>query len=206
MTFNNRITISIISALALVVAIFLVFINRNAIQKSNKAAEEHYVREYTEKLNDRNADIMFYKHDPVGPEGLRSRRINTLDYSYIEDPTNGSFSYHVIVLYDLDDSLELSVSELNALNNLTSGRSYRIIYLGTKLYPELAEYDIIYGIPKDGTKSYFSFYKNKSRHDFEAFADKPTLVPPDVSAELSEDEIIVYSAVFEMATKDLYWS
>lgn len=204
--YKRRAVFAITALLALPVIIFLVYINRDANRESAKAAEEYYVREYVDKLNTRNADIIFYKHDPVVPDGLKARRVNTLDYSFIEDPANGNFSYHVIVLYDLDDSLELSLSEYNELNSLISGRNYRFIYLDTKMYPQLAGNNIISGIPDEGTKSYFTFYKDKSCHVFEGFADDPTMVPPDVSRDLSEDEVIVYSAVFELATKDLYWS
>ena len=76
---GNRIVVAI--ALMLIVpAIVMIFVVSFGGNKDmGEAAQQKNMESYTEKLNQRNADIIFYDKDPIGPANLKARRVNALN-------------------------------------------------------------------------------------------------------------------------------
>ncbi|MDY6339008.1 MAG: hypothetical protein SPL61_05175 [Saccharofermentans sp.] len=198
----------IIALLVLVPAIVVTIMYVQGMDKSalipfSRNAQVDYVEQYTDKLNARNADIIFYKKDPIGPSNFKARRVNALnDLGLKLDQYNNP--YHVLVLNDLDGGLNLTVSEIQAIIRLYDS-GFRIIYLGTAKMSMLAEYGVISSVPKAGTKSVISFKKG-TNGSFKAdgFADDPISMP--ISDGLTDEEVIIYTMVMELAQKDIYWT
>lgn len=168
-------------------------------------AQWKYVREYTDKLNNRNADIIFYQHDPNGPDNLKARRVNALNEQGLNLDMYQNCSSHVLILYDLDGSLDLSVHDTQVICDLLNNKGFRIIYLGTEHYPILAEYGIISSVPEKGTKSYISLDTKNGGHLYSAgFADDPVSMP--IIEGLTDEQKLVFTMVMELAQKDIFWS
>lgn len=168
-------------------------------------AQWKYMREYTDKLNNRNADIIFYQHSPNGPDNLKARRVNALNEQGLNLDMYKNCSSHALILYDLDGSLDLSVHDMQVICDLLYNKGFRIIYLGTDHYQILAEYGIIHSVPKEGTKSYISFI-NKTGGQFydSGFADDPVSMP--IVNGLTDEQELVFTMVMELAQKDIFWS
>ena len=199
--------IALLGLLPIIIIVVLISMGgKNTMLPLSKEGQWKYVREYTDKLNNRNADIIFYKHAPNGPDNLRARRLNGLAESAVEDPYYSTYTYKVIILYDLDDSLTLDSSELSSLNNYLK-KGYRIIYLGTKLYPSLRQAGIISSVPEEGTKSLIVFYNNSNvKCDNAGFAEKSLMLPANIPEDISPEQEVVFNMVMELAQKDLFWS
>jgi len=198
----------IIALLVLVPAIVVTIMYVQGMDKSalipfSRNAQVDYVEQYTDKLNARNADIIFYKKDPIGPSNFKARRVNALnDLGLKLDQYNNP--YHVLVLNDLDGGLNLTVSEIQTIIKLYDG-GFRIIYLGTSEFARLAEYGIISDVPKAGTKSTITFkHGGNGRFIADGFADDPISMP--ISDGLTDEEVIIYTMVMELAQKDIYWT
>lgn len=204
MTKSVKIAIAVAAIALLPVMIFsLIYvlgIDNVAFMPYSSDAQYKYVEEYTDKLNNRNVDIIFYRHDPNGPSNLKARRINALNDQGLNLDPYQNCSYHVLVLYDLDGSLELSTSDIQYVFELYNQKGFRIVYLGTDKFPLLQEYGLISSVPKAGTKSYITW----SNYSYPGFADDPVTVP--VTEGLSDEELVVYTMVMEFAQKDLYWN
>ena len=111
--------------------------------------------------------------------------------------------YHVLVLNDLDGKLGLTVEEIQAIIRLYDS-GFRIIYLGSG-FARLAEYGVISDVPKAGTKSTFTFkHGGNGRFIADGFADDPISMP--ISDGLTDEEVIIYTMVMELAQKDIYWT
>ena len=168
-------------------------------------AQWKYMREYTDKLNNRNADIIFYQHSPNGPDNLKARRVNALTDQALNLDAFQDYSYHVLVLYDLDGSLDLSVRDTQVLWDLFENKGFRIIYLGTEHYQILAEYGLISSVPKEGTRSYITFLNKTGGHFSDAgFADDPISMP--IVNGITDEQKLVFTMVMELAQKDIFWS
>ena len=176
-----------------------------AFLPSSDAAQWKYMRDYTDKLNNRNADIIFYKHNPNGPDNLKARRVNALNDQGLSLDYYQDYAYHVLILYDLDGSLELTVSDMQKIQKLMMNNGFRIIYLGTDHYQMLYEGGVISEMPKEIKKSYITFY-NKSgiRCSDNGFADDPISMP--IVSGLTDEQEIVFTMVMELAQKELFWS
>lgn len=204
MTKSIKIAIAI-AAIVLLPTIFICLayalgIDNLAFLPGSSGLQTKYVDDYVEKLNNKNIDIIFYQHDPNGPASLKARRINALNDQGLNLDRYQNCSHHVLVLYDLDGSLELSTSDIQYVFELYNKKDFRIVYLGTDKFPLLQEYGLVSTVPKAGTKSYITW----SNYSFPGFADDPVSVP--VTDGLTDEELIVYTMVMEFAQKDLYWN
>ena len=180
--------------------VYVLGIDNVAFMPYSSEAQYKYVEDYAEKLNNRNVDIIFYQHDPNGPSNLKARRINALNDQGLNLEPFQNCSCHVLVLYDLDGSLNLSTNDIQYIYDLYNHKGFRIVYLGTSKYPLLQEYGLISSLPKEGTKSYITW----SHYSFPGFADDPVSMP--ITSGLTDEEVIVYTMVMEFAQKDLYWN
>lgn len=199
--------IALLGLLPLMVLI-IIFINAGgttAYLPFSNEAQWKYVREYTDKLNGRNADIMFYRHAPNGPDNLKARRVNALNETGLNLEMYSDCAYHVLILYDIDGSLELSFSDMLVIQDLMSNNGLRLIYLGTDHYQRLVEGGIISSVPEAGTKSYIAFYsKSGGRVTYPGFADDPVSMP--ITSGITDEQELVFTMVMELAQKDLLWS
>ena len=101
----------------------------------------------------------------------------------------------------------LTDSDYEVIKDLLENKGYRIIYLGTRLYPELRNAGIISSVPPEGTKSYIVFCNSSGMKSGRGgFADDPILLPGNVEEDLTKNEVIVYTMMMELAQKDIYWS
>ena len=178
-------------------------------KEMNAVTQQKRMEEYVEKLNQRNVDVIFYNRDPIGPSNLKARRINALNDQGLALNLYSDKAYHVIILDDLDGSLNLRDQDIQKLKDLLNNHYFRIVYLGTMHYNQLVAGEILTKSMnhKDGTKTYITFVnKNNMRSNVEgsAFADDPLTMP--ITSGLTEEETIVYTVIVELAHKDLYWS
>ena len=66
-----------IALLAILPAIIFIFIwSAGGSKVMSPELQQKTMQEYTEKLNQRNADIIFYQKDPIGPANLKDLLIN----------------------------------------------------------------------------------------------------------------------------------
>ena len=178
-------------------------------KEMNAVTQQKRMEEYVEKLNQRNVDVIFYNRDPIGPSNLKARRINALNDQGLALNLYSDKAYHVIILDDLDGSLNLRDQDIQKLKDLLNNHYFRIVYLGTMHYNQLVAGEILTKSMnhKDGTKTYITFVnKNNMRSNVEgsAFADDPLTMP--ITSGLTEEETIVYTVIVELAHKDLFWS
>lgn len=171
--------------------------------------QQKTMQEYTEKLNQRNADIIFYQKDPIGPANLKARRVNALNDQGLALNLFSDKAFHVIILDDLDGSLALKDQDIQKLKSLLLNDHFRIVYLGTMHYNQLVQGEILSRSANhvDGTKSYLTYVNNKNmRSSVEgaAFADEPLAMP--ITSGLTEEETIIYTVIVELGRKDLYWT
>ena len=206
---GNRIVAAI--ALMLVVpAIVMIFVVSFGGNKNmGEAAQKKNMESYTEKLNQRNADIIFYKKDPVGPENLKARRVNALNDQGLALSLHSDKAYHVIILDDLDGSLVLTDQDIQKLKELLTKEHFKIVYLGERHYNQLVQGGLLsQGMNhKEGTKSYLTFYSKTNMQtsvEGTAFADDPAVMP--VRSGLTEEETLIYTVIVELGRKDLYWN
>lgn len=168
-------------------------------------AQWKYVREYTDKLNNRNADIIFYKHAPNGPDNLKARRVNALNDQGLNLDLYQDCAYHVLILYDWDGTLDLTVSDMQKIQKLMVNDGFRIIYLGTEHYQTLFEGGVISSVPKENTKSLITFYNKSGICNFDpGFADDPVSMP--IVNGITDEQKLVFTMVMELAQKDIFWS
>lgn len=178
-------------------------------KEMNAVTQQKRMEEYVEKLNQRNVDVIFYNRDPIGPSNLKARRVNALNNQGLALNLYSDKAYHVIILDDLDGSLNLRDQDIQKLKDLLNNHYFRIVYLGTMHYNQLVAGEILTKSMnhKDGTKTYITFVnKNNMRSNVEgsAFADDPLTMP--ITSGLTEEETIVYTVIVELAHKDLFWS
>lgn len=178
-------------------------------KEMNAVTQQKRMEEYVEKLNQRNVDVIFYNKDPIGPSNLKARRVNALNDQGLALNLYSDKAYHVIILDDLDGSLNLRDQDIQKLKDLLNNHYFRIVYLGTMHYNQLVAGEILTKSMnhKDGTKTYITFVnKNNMRSNVEgsAFADDPLTMP--ITSGLTEEETIVYTVIVELAHKDLFWS
>ena len=205
----NKVAMAIALLALLPIIVFLVIYSLGggltAFLPYSDEAQKKYVREYTDRLNSRNADIIFYQHSPNGPDNLKARRVNALTEQALNLDAFQNSSSHVLILYDLDGSLDLSVKDTQVLWDLFSNKGFRIIYLGTEHYQILAEYGIISSVPKEGTRSYITFMTKTGGHFSDAgFADDPISMP--IVNGITDEQKLVYTMVMELAQKEIFWS
>lgn len=199
-----------IALLAILPAIIFIFIWASGGNKvMSPELQQKTMQEYTEKLNQRNADIIFYQRDPIGPANLKARRVNALNDQGLALNLFSDKAFHVIILDDLDGSLALKDQDIQKLKDLILNHHFRIVYLGTMHYNQLVQGEILSRSAnhKDGTKSYLTYINNKNmRSSVEgaAFADEPLAMP--ITSGLTEDETVIYTVIVELGRKDLYWT
>jgi len=205
-----RRVIMAICLLAILPAIIMIFVwSIGGSRAVSPEVQKKSMQEYTEKLNQRNADIIFYKKDPVGPSNLKARRVNALNDQGLALNLYSDKAYHVIILYDLDGSLDIHDQEIQKLKSLLLNDHFRIVYLGTMHYNQLVAGEILSKKnDHDNTaKSYITFVnKSNMRSSVEgkAFADDPQTMP--ITSGLTDEEVLVYTMIVELARKDLYWN
>lgn len=206
---GNRI-IAAIALFLIVPAIVLIFaVSFGGNKDMGEAAQKKNMENYTEQLNQRNADIIFYDKNPIGPANLKARRVNALNDQGLALNLYSDKDFHVIILDDLDGSLSLTDQDIQKLKNLMMNQHFRVIYLGSAHYNKLVQGGLLTkGMNhKEGTKSYLAFYsKNNSRTEVEgtAFADDPMTMP--IKSGLTEEEKLIYTVIVELGRKDLYWT
>ena len=199
-----------IALLAIIPAIVMIFVWSFGGNKAmGEEAQKKSMMEYTEKLNQRNADIIFYKKDPIGPSNLKARRVNALNDQGLALNLFSDKAYHVIILDDLDGALSLNDQDIQKLKKLLLEQHFRIVYLGTMHYNQLVAGEILTKSANhvDGTKTYLTYVnKNKMRSNIEgkAFADEPLTMP--ITSGLTDEEVIIYTVIVELGRKDLYWN
>ena len=206
---GNRIVVAI--ALMVIVPLIVVLIVISSFggnKQMNETAQHKKMAEYTEKLNERNADVIFYRKDPIGPDNLKARRVNALNDQGLALNLYSDKVFHVLILYDLDGSLTLSEQDIDKLKELLA-KHFRIVYLGTAHYNQLTKEDISTKslAHKEGNKTYLTFYSNsniRSCVEGTAFADDPMTMP--ITSGLTEEEKIVYTVIVELGRKDLFWN
>ena len=206
---GNRIMVAI--ALMLIVpAIVLIFAYSFGGNKDmGEAAQQKNMESYTEKLNQRNADIIFYDKDPIGPVNLKARRVNALNDQGLALNLFSDKAFHVIILDDMDGTLSLTDQDIQKLKDLLMNHHFRIIYLGTAHYYKLVQGGLLsQGMNhKEGTKSYLTFYSKTNMQtsvEGTAFADDPAVMP--IKSGLTEEETLIYTVIVELGRKDLYWT
>ena len=204
MTKSMKILLAVIAIVLVPLLIFLlsykIGIDNVSFIPESPEAQRKYVEDYMEKLNERNIDIIFYQHDPNGPSNLKARRINALNDQGLNLDLYQNCSRHVLVLYDLDGSLNLSTNDIQYIYELYSHKEFRIVYLGTSKYSLLQEYGFISSIPEAGTKSYITW----TNYSYAGFADDPISMP--ITSGLTDEEVTVYTMLMEFAQKDLFWN
>ena len=178
-------------------------------KEMNAVTQQKRMEEYVEKLNQRNVDVIFYNKDPIGPSNLKARRVNALNDQGLALNLYSDRAFHVIILDDLNGSLNLRDQDIQKLKDLLNSQHFRIVYLGTAHYNQLVQSDILTRNinHKDGTKTYLTYInKNNMRSFIEgaAFADEAMTMP--ITSGLTEEETIVYTVIVELAHKDLYWN
>lgn len=213
MSFSERRRSKLIVGIALLVtlpALVIIIVyslagGTTAFMPVSGEAQWKYVREYTDKLNDRNADIIFYKKSPNGPDNLKARRVNALNEQGLNMDMYRDCAYHVIILNDLDGNLDITSEDLMALIDLMTNSGFRIIYLGERMYPELYSAGLVHSVPSKGTKSYMTFYNKHGAPCYNSgIADDPISMP--ITEGLTDEQEIVFTLVMELAQKDFYWS
>ena len=186
-----------------IIVVFSLGGGKAAMAPFSPDAQRKIMEDYTDKLNNRNADIIFYKRDPDGPSNLKARRINALNDQGLDLARYGSYDYHVLIINELDGSLRLSIEELQTVNKLLKEKNFRIVYLGSK-FRQLVDNSIISDLPSEGTKSILTFYdKHGAKFSDSKFADDPIGMP---IVGLDRNQEILYTAIEELANKDLFWS
>ena len=206
---RSRIIVAIALMLIVPGVIMMLVMSFGGNKEMNAEAQKKSMLNYTEKLNQRNADIIFYKKDPVGPSNLKARRVNALNDQGLALNLFSDKAYHVIILDDLDGSLALNDQDIQKLKTLLLNQHFRIVYLGTMHYNQLVQGEIITQNKnhKDGNKTYLTFYNNSNMRtsvEGTAFADDPMTMP--ITSGLSDEEIVIYTVIVELAHKDLYWT
>lgn len=205
----NRIVITIVLIIVVPAMVFIIMMSltgRSSKQLSEEARVK-YVRDYTEKLNSRNADIMFFRQDPAGPDNLKARRVNALNDQGLALNLYSDRAYRVLILNDLSGSLTLNDQEIQTLKDLIENKGFRVIYLGSAKYQKLLAEGVIPANAKhkEGTKSYITFVnKSHARCSMDGFADNPVSMP--ITSGLTDEQVIIYTAVMELSLKDLFWS
>ena len=199
-----------IALLAILPAIIMIFVWASGGSKvMSPELQQKTMQEYTEKLNQRNADIIFYQKDPIGPANLKARRVNALNDQGLALNLFSDKAFHVIILDDLDGSLALKDQDIQKLKDLILNHHFRIVYLGTMHYNQLVQGEILSRNANhvDGTKSYLTYVNNKNMRssvEGKTFADEPTTMP--ITSGLTEEETIIYTVIVELGRKDLYWT
>ena len=199
-----------IALLAILPAIIFIFIwAAGGSKEMSPELQQKTMQEYTEKLNQRNADIIFYQKDPIGPANLKARRVNALNDQGLALNLFSDKAFHVIILDDLDGSLALKDQDIQKLKDLILNHHFRIVYLGTMHYNQLVQGEILSRNANhvDGTKSYLTYVNNKNMRssvEGKTFADEPTTMP--ITSGLTEEETIIYTVIVELGRKDLYWT
>lgn len=206
--FNRRTLIAYLLSLTVIIftLIIVVAVNKG---KPNEAGEsqEKLMSRYTEQLNARNADIIFYKKDPNGPANLKARRVNALNDTGLALNLYTSASAHVLILNDMDSSLNLSDQDIAKIKELQKSKGFRIIYLGKAQYKRLVSEEILTwnSSHDENTLSYIAFYnKNMAKSGSDGFADDPVSMP--IVDGLTDEQKLVYTVIVELAQKDLYFS
>ena len=199
-----------IALLAILPAIIFIFIwAAGGSKEMSPELQQKTMQEYTEKLNQRNADIIFYQKDPIGPANLKARRVNALNDQGLALNLFSDKAFHVIILDDLDGSLALKDQDIQKLKDLLLNHHFRIIYLGTAHYYKLVQGGLLsQGMNhKEGTKSYLTFYSKTNMQtsvEGTAFADDPAVMP--IKSGLTDEETLIYTVIVELGRKDLYWT
>lgn len=206
----NRLIISIALMILVpaIVVIMVVAVNGgNRLITDSDEARSRYMSEYAEKLNQRNADIIFYKRSPNGPENLKARRVNALNDKGLALNLHTDSAYHVLIINDLDGTNALDDQDVQKIKDLLYNQHFRIIYLGTVQYQKLAKEGILNASAKhkEGTKTYLTYFNSSNMHSHaEGFADDPSSVPSQNG--LTGEQVIINTVIVELARKDLYWN
>ena len=199
-----------VALLAILPAIIMILVwSAGGSKVMSPELQQKTMQEYTEKLNQRNADIIFYQKDPIGPANLKARRVNALNDQGLALNLFSDKAFHVIILDDLDGSLALKDQDIQKLKDLILNHHFRIVYLGTMHYNQLVQGEILSRNANhvDGTKSYLTYVNNKNMRssvEGKTFADEPTTMP--ITSGLTEEETIIYTVIVELGRKDLYWT
>lgn len=197
----------IVVSLAVILTLIIVFALNKTTPAKAKDAQEKLMSQYTEQLNARNADIIFYKKDPNGPAGLKARRVNALNDRGLALNLYESASSHVLIFNDLDGSLTLSDQDIQKIKELQKVNKFRIVYLGKAQYKRLVSEEILLrkNADKEEALSHIAFYnKNMARSGADGFADKSTSMP--VTSGLTDEQKLIYTVIAELARKDLYFT
>ena len=208
MRFLNNKTAMAIALLGLLPLIVIIVVfslggGKAALAPYSPDAQQKIMEDYTDKLNGRNADIIFYRTEPDGPDNLKARRVNALNSQGLGMERYTNCDYHVIIINELNGSLNLTTEELQKLCSLMNDDGFRIVYLG-KNFQQLYDNSIIGELPRSGAKSCICFYnKHGIRFSGGGFADDPAAMP---ITGLDDNREILFTAIEELANMDLYWS
>ena len=122
---GNRI-VAAIALMLIVPAIVLIFaFSFGGNKDMGEAAQQKNMESYTEKLNQRNADIIFYDKDPIGPANLKARRVNALNDQGLALNLFSDKAFHVIILDDMDGTLSLTDQDIQKLKDLLMNHHFR---------------------------------------------------------------------------------
>lgn len=206
----NRIVIAIALLILIPALVVIIMLSLGGSRSSMYVSEEarmKYVRDYTEKLNGRNADIIFYKQDPNGPDNLKARRVNALNDKGLALNLYNDSAYHILILNDLNGTLNLNDQEIQKIKDLLTNQHFHIIYLGSKYYKKFVSEGLFNSSinHKEDTKSYLVFVnKHGARSCAEGFADSQIDMP--VTSGITEEQKVIYTVVMELALKEFYFN
>lgn len=197
---------TIVTALTVVVVIVVALKGVGGVVPLTLEDQWEYTRDYTQKVNDHNYDIMFYMTMPNGPDNLQARTVYSLDPQVLSTP-GVNYNGHLLILNDISGTLFLSESDLDAIHVLLTDYGCRVIYLGTNQFQQLYQADIISSVPPEGAASVMVWYDHSGvRSTRSGIADDPAKLMPLVEQEIRPDQVPVFTLIMELGTMDLYWS
>ena len=197
---------TLVTALLVVVVIVIAVKGVGSVAPLTLEDQWEYTREYTDKVNDRNYDIMFFRTVPNGPDNLRARTVNTLNPQALNTPGT-SYSGHMLILNDVNGGLFLSDSDLASIHDLLVNYGYTVVYLGTNQMQQLVNADIISSLPPEGCASVIVWYDHSGvRSTRNGIADDPQKLMPLVEQQIRPEQVPVFTLIMELGTMDLYWS
>jgi hypothetical protein len=87
---------------------------------------------YMNELNSANSVIYYYGNlDPGKEITIEYQKVTEFTEDTIGD-TKGEYDYHAIVIFDFDNTMDLSDEELKLAKDYCENRYYDLIYYGTK--------------------------------------------------------------------------
>ena len=190
----------------LVAMIFMAQIFGDKESKRDRAW--NYVKDYAEKVNDRNYDIMYYGSEMGLPVNFKARRIfNFEDFSIESEDAPEGHVGHLLILFDPYDEYFLSDDQVAVISDLYETHGFRIIAIGDGKIRMLENG----GLLEQGTAEKYDsvmFWKksDKGRSTAPGIADGNELVPYEVEQEIDKKYVPAYQLLIELGSKDLYWN